>query len=203
MGDKPLKLRLSERKHVPALFLDNSKVAFPIWAYGYVSKVEHSNLLLDEIATHALAEVRCGYSRPPFSLKGKTVLDLGACLGETAWYYLKILGASKVYAVECDSQRIPTLKENKERSGLNMEIIAEPFKLEHLALPHDFIKCDIEGHEDLLIDYMKAGGVLKPCVLEVHGAERKARFEANGFSIVKNLMPNELWIMSNFSTVKQ
>lgn len=198
-----MKLRLSERKHVPALFLSNSKVAFPIWAYRYVSNIEHSNLLLDETATHALAEVRYGYYRPPFSLKGKTVLDLGACLGETAWYYLKILGANKVYAVECDSQRIPILQKNKERSGLNMEIIAEPFKLEHLALPHDFIKCDIEGQEDILLDYIKSGGVLKPCVLEVHGPERKSRFEANGFSTVKNLMENELWIMSNFSTFNQ
>jgi len=193
-----MKLKLSKRKRLPTLFLDEFKVAFPLWAYGFVRDIEDSNLMLDETAVHALAEVQKGFYRPPFSLKYKTVLDLGACCGETAWYYLK-LGARKVYCVECDQDRVSILQRNKKVTGLNLEIIPEPLNLKHLDLSYDFIKCDVEGHEDILLEYKEYNGSLKPCVLEVHGKERKERFEKNGFRVVKTNAEDLYWIMNNFS----
>lgn len=77
-----MQLGLSKRKHLPSLFLDNSVVAFPLWAYSYVKRFEKSKLSLSPYAQNVLSELRCNLYKPPFSLKGKTILDLGACCGE-------------------------------------------------------------------------------------------------------------------------
>jgi len=193
-----MKLVLSQRKRLPVLVLENSKVAFPMWSYTYLSKVEKANMFFNDTACHALLEIMHGGYKPPFSLRNKTVLDLGACCGETAWYFLKILGAAKVYCVECDTKHISILEHNKNTSKLNYEIIPEPFNLDHLKLPHDFIKCDIEGSEDLLLEYILSGGNLKPCALEIHGAERKVKFIKNGFEVSAKLSP-ECFLANNFT----
>lgn len=180
-----LEIKLSERKHMPALFLPNSRVAFPLWAYNFIKQFEKHNFAYDEVSIHSLAETRLGYYKPPFSLKGKTILDAGACCGETAWYYLDVLGAAKVYCIECDPLRVMKLQVNKYRSGLNFEVIGEPLKMEHFKLPVDFIKCDVEGQEVLLLEYFKNNGVDKPCVLEVHNQFLKEQFQNLGFHIVR------------------
>ena len=183
---------------MPCLFLDQSDVAFPIWSYRLVSFIEKSSLKLDKEGIWALAETREGYYDPPFSLKGKTVLDLGACCGETAWFYLK-LGADKVYCVECDPARISMLNENKKNLGLNLEIIPEPLNMNHLEkLSYDFVKCDVEGAETILLDFLRVNPSMKPCVLEVHGKQMKEKFEEAGFHVIKAMKASECWIMKNW-----
>jgi hypothetical protein len=69
-------------------------------------------------------------------------------------------------------------RRNKRKLGLNMEIKPEPFCKEHLLLPHDFIKCDVEGHESIILQFLNEGGELKPCVLEAHSKQLKEQFES-------------------------
>jgi tRNA G37 N-methylase Trm5 len=116
------------------------------------------------------------YYLPNFSLDGKTVLDIGAGCGETAFFYL-LNGARKIVSIEPDRKATECLKENAKRNNWNVEIIQEAFKLEHLNIPHDFMKMDIEGHE---IALLKAQ-ITKPCIVEVHTKELARKLEEKGF----------------------
>jgi len=116
------------------------------------------------------------YYLPTFSLGGKTVLDIGAGCGETAFLYF-LYGARKIVAIELDKKVVEYLKENVKRNNWNVEVIPEAFKLEHLNIPHDFMKMDIEGHEKELLK----ASIIKPCILEVHNSELKRKFEEKGF----------------------
>ncbi len=196
-----MELKLSQRRHVPVLTLKGSGYAFPIWKYSYLHAIETSGLQLDETAISSLGELQRGFYKPPFSLERKVVLDVGACCGETAWYFLR-LGASKVICVESDPARVAALRRNKDIAKLNIEILAEPFKIEHLSLPYDFIKVDVEGHETVLLDYLEQSGKLKACVVEVHGSDLRRRFEAKGFKVA-NAFSADLCIMSNFKSAHQ
>lgn len=116
------------------------------------------------------------YYLPIFSLKGKTVLDVGAGCGETAFFYL-LHGAKKVVAIEPDLKAANCLRENTRRNKWNVEIIPEHFKTEHLRIPHDFMKMDIEGREGELLNVSYA----KECIVEVHTDELRRKFEERGF----------------------
>lgn len=116
------------------------------------------------------------YYLPNFSLDGKTVLDIGAGCGETAFFYL-LNGARKIVAIEPDRKATECLKENAKRNNWNIEIIQEVFKLEHLNIPHDFMKMDIEGHEKELLKVQH----VKPCIVEVHSNEMRRKFGEKGF----------------------
>lgn len=109
------------------------------------------------------------YYFPRFSLRGKIVLDVGAGCGETVHFY-QLKGAAKVIAIEPNPKAANHLRKNATVNRWNVEILEEAFELRHLDLPHDFMKMDIEGHEDLLLaspDRLS----LKPCVIEVHTEE--------------------------------
>jgi ribosomal protein L11 methylase PrmA len=196
-----MRLGLSGRQHLPALFLNNSRVAYPLYAYGFLWRFEASQFVLTPYAENVLCELRCGFYKPPFSLKGKTVLDLGACCGESAWYFLKVLGAQKVYCVECDSQNIGILRHNRDISKLNFDVIPERFQIKHLKLPFDFLKCDIEGGEVLLADYLESNRLSVPCVLEVHSEALRERFEGLGFRVAKTFVGPSwtCYLMDNFT----
>lgn len=162
-----------------------------------MGNIERSRLKLDDTAVHALGELKKGFYKPPFSLKGKVVLDVGACCGETAWYY-KQLGADHIFCIEINPERLKYLKYNMLVAGLDITIISEPFSIGHLSnLQYDFIKCDVEGQEVVLLDYIKEYGNLKPCVLEVHGNELYSKFMAEGFNLVGKVS-NGLCIMANY-----
>lgn len=195
-----MRLGFSKRKMVPALFLSGSRVAFPLWAYSYLRRFEGSGFSLTPYAENVLSELRCGYYKPYFSLEGKTVLDLGACCGESAWYFLKVLGAKKVVCVECDPQNIELLKRNRVMSGLDFEVIPERFNVNHLKLQFDFVKCDIEGGEVDLVHFIECEGMVKPCVVEVHNEDLRKRFEAVGFSVAHTFvgLDHVCFVMNNF-----
>ena len=114
---------------------------------------------------------------PKFSLKNKTVLDIGACCGETANIFLKA-GAKKVICIEPNFNSINYLDFNTRNLGWNVDIIPEKANPKHIieAKP-DLIKCDIEGYEMDLIDYLPN----YPCVLEVHNHWIRDRFAERGF----------------------
>jgi SAM-dependent methyltransferase len=101
----------------------------------------------------------------PIPLKDKTVLDVGAGCGETAAFFFS-KGASKVVAVEPNPQAVKLLEANARGNSWKLDTIFDSFKLEHLSIPHDFLKVDCEGGETNLLEY--TGPSLGPCVIEVH-----------------------------------
>jgi hypothetical protein len=96
--------------------------------------------------------------------EGKTVLSVGEGCGETAAYFLS-LGASKVVCVERDRLKVAHFLNNAVRFHWNVKVLAAPFSLPMLQIPHDFLKFDAEGAEALLLDY---NGSLGPCAIETH-----------------------------------
>lgn len=126
-------------------------------------KIQNSIMSLDEITSYSKLEV-----------KGKTVLDVGAYNGDSARLFLN-RGAKKVVCIEKDSNFANKIK------LYDTEVINEPFRLEHLSIPHDCMKMDIEGYEILLLDYH---GILKPSVVEVHNWWLYDRFLEIGFRLV-------------------
>ena len=100
----------------------------------------------------------------PISMKGLTVLDVGAGEGETARFYLEH-GAKKVLCVEPDKNCFMRLKENAV--GRPLVCFNKRFSIDDLNLLFDFMKMDIEGYEEALLDVP----IKKPCVIEVHGLQ--------------------------------
>ena len=106
----------SERKHLPVVKV--GKVSFPLWKYRIAQRVSNmlSTLSLDDYARDLLyteLEQFEKYYLPPFSLQNKIILDLGACCGETAYFFLQ-KGAKKVICIESDSKRAKLIQENKK-----------------------------------------------------------------------------------------
>ncbi len=192
-----VKFGFSERKHLPVVKVGT--VSYPLWKYRYAKRIGKmvAALCLDEwgkaIIYSELDQFE-KYYLPPFPLKNKTVLDLGACCGETAYFYLQH-GAKKVICVEPDPTRAKLILQNKQNLNLNIELINEFFVPKHLLLDHDFIKCDIEGHE---IDLIPSAKELKPCIVEAHGLNIREQFEKIGFHVVFR-QKNGLFLMTNYS----
>lgn len=129
---------------------------------------------------------------PPWSLKGKVVLDVGAGCGETALFYY-LHGAKRVIAVEPQASLTALLKTNMTRNKWNMEIVEGPFQLSILQRDFDFMKMDGEGCEDLLLKTDR----LPSCAIEVHDEAVLNRL--TGRFELKVLPQKENWIVQNFS----
>jgi hypothetical protein len=136
----------------------------------------------------------------PVSVKGKTVLDVGAGCGETSAFYIAH-GASKVVAIEPDKRAYSLLVKNVKANSLNVLPIRKPFELSDLLIPHDLLKIDAEGAEVALLDYQ---GSLGECVIEAHtigingvhlGPVIAGKF---GLRVVRKLGRNEdIWLLSS------
>jgi len=111
-------------------------------------------------------------------VRGKTVLDVGAGCGESAWFFFK-QGAKKVIAVGSDIKCIPFLKINRDANMWDMDVVCARFSLQHLSIPHDFVKIDVEGAELILLS--SSLKELGPCRVELHpsiiGKENAKRIE--------------------------
>lgn len=177
-----LSFGLSKRKHLPVVKVGD--IAFPLWKYRYAKLFsELLSLKFDDYGRVVINELWMfeKFYLPPFSLKNKTVLDIGACCGETAYFYLKC-GAKKVICIEPLESRANIILENKKNFNLNIELINDFLKPdEHLSLDYDFIKCDIEGAEVVLLPYCAQ---LKPCILEAHSEAIRQQFENAGFHTI-------------------
>jgi SAM-dependent methyltransferase len=104
---------------------------------------------------------------PPFNLKGKTVLDAGSGCGETAFHFFK-WGAKRVICVDRNPLACGVMEENAEANGWDAVVLCEPFNEEHMNLPFEFAKIDVEGGESCLLSLQELPP--KPMVAEVHSA---------------------------------
>ncbi len=202
-----MRFGISKRKHLPALFLDNSEYALPIWKYRFVRQIEKAGLQLSNLGiTSFVFELPRNEYVFPFSLEGKTVLDIGASNGEVAWWFIHKLHAKKVICIECDKKHLSYLRKNKDVID-NIRIIGEMVQVHHLKnLEYDFIKCDIEGYEMVLIDYLNQGFKLKPCIVEVHTGWIRDRFLEKGFTVTsakeETMVGAGIYTMNNFNLIK-
>jgi SAM-dependent methyltransferase len=125
----------------------------------------------------------------PVSVKDKVVLDIGAGAGESAAFYF-LNGAKKVIAVEQNREASDLSRENLR--GLDVQPFNESFRLEHLLIPHDFMKMDIEGGESLLLsaDYEK------PFAIEAHSKELVEAINSKFGSKSVRQTGSNLWILN-------
>jgi FkbM family methyltransferase len=61
----------------------------------------------------------------------KLFLDIGACCGESAWFFFK-QGANRVICIEPNLKRATIIADNAKRLNWNCEIHAESFQPKHL-----------------------------------------------------------------------
>jgi precorrin-6B methylase 2 len=161
-----------------------------------------SPISLDNTGTFtALCELPDGYYDPPFDLAGKTVLDVGATCGEVSYYYQKKFHAAKSVCIEADTKAVEHL--NKNTQFMNVEVVPEYFSIEHLQrFKYDFIKCDVEGSEMILLEYVAKGGVLPPTVIEAHSNWIRDQFQKAGFKVTKVMNDTRVqiavYIMTNY-----
>jgi predicted RNA methylase len=128
---------------------------------------------------------------PPWSLKGKTVLDVGAGCGETALFYY-LHGASRVIAIEPQSSLTHLLRKNIARNNWDMEVVEGPFQMPMLDWNFDFMKMDGEGCEAQLL----TADSIPPCAIEVH---EKTVVEGLRERFGMDILPQkENWILQNF-----
>lgn len=123
--------------------------------------------------------------------EGKTILDLGADYGSTAWFFIK-KGAKSVVAIEGDSGRAKTLAANSAKYGFISfeEMITSPKNIEQLLENYQFdiVKVDIEGAEIHLLQCKRELLEKVPLwMIESHSDELTRsvtnRFEEVGFRV--------------------
>lgn len=114
------------------------------------------------------------------NLAGLIVLDVGAGEGETAKFFLDH-GAAKVVCIEPCKKAYRYLARNASAHP-EISAINKRFSLSDLYLPHDFLKCDIEGYEEELLD----ADLFVPAVVEVHGLQLRDKFKRAGWRICNN-----------------
>jgi tRNA G37 N-methylase Trm5 len=114
----------------------------------------------------------------PINVEEKTILDIGAGEGETAYFYLQN-NAKKVVCIEANPDAFSMLVKNA-LNHQQIEALNEPFKKAHLKIPHDLMKMDIEGYEDKLLTTTPP----KPSIIEVHGLQLRDKFAQKGYIII-------------------
>jgi len=215
-----LKFGISNKKRVPIFYIDKrTKNTFtPLSAFrifihsrgwslkpvdGY-SIVTHNNVSLKLTAQKAVTMLwewrkwKRDYL-PPFSLVGKTVLDIGAGSGETTYLYV-LAGAKEIVCIEPSPEEAALIEENSANLGWKTEVIREPFKLEQLAMrKFDLVKVDCEGCESILLSLPE---ILVPMVVESHSRSITEALEKKGFRRAgRQAQSEDIEIMNNFETL--
>lgn len=155
----------------------------------YTSTINYRRLIMTEWETWKR------FYTFPFSLEGKTILDIGAGCGETALFY-STYGAKKIICVEQDKRLIPFLEKNRDANRLDMDILNEPFNLNHLKLSFDGAKMDIDGGEKEFLKINRR--IWFPLVAEIHGDELERAFLERGLRTRFRPRENRSAIMDNF-----
>jgi hypothetical protein len=131
----------------------------------------------------------------PFPLTDKTVLDVGAGCGETILYFAS-KGCRNFIAVEPNKECVELLQKNAANNSLNVRIYHDVFRPSHLKEKFDFMKCDCEGGEAILLEQE----IFKPIALEVHGVDLFKKFRERHFKTIrkKDNSKEFLYTMRNY-----
>ena len=213
-------LGISPKRHVPALYIGKRglfpheyiRIAWQMRDWKIQRKGADSYLISHGNDSLILTGARVGavicewkqwekHYLPEFSLDGKTILDVGAGCGETAYLYFQH-GAKRVIAIEIDPVQVEVLKRNSDLNSWNNEtrelkIIPRAFELQDLSREKfDFAKIDIEGGE---ADLLKLDEISFPLVMEAHGIELRDKLvQKFGLSILVKALPLEdVWLLGN------
>lgn len=127
-------------------------------------------MYVDHRALFSLHFEYAGWNRhylPRFSLSNKTVLDIGASCGDTA-YFFYAHGASRVIAVESDEKAFRLLDDNRLLNHWDMTCKLKPFDLSDLSYQFDLCKMDVEGCE---VELLKLDKLNFPLIVESHSDE--------------------------------
>jgi SAM-dependent methyltransferase len=114
----------------------------------------------------------------PVSVKDKVVLDVGAGEGETARFFLEH-GAKKVTCIEANQKAFYNLRRNSLKHNSITAVFKRFNPSDLTAFPCDFLKVDIEGYEECLLNVQ----LTFPAVIEVHGLQLRNRFRDKGYRI--------------------
>jgi hypothetical protein len=208
-----VKFGLSRKKHLPVIWVADSSNYHP---YRFDVFLKYRGLTLTKIDDKHVAICKNGlefillqeyapfiiyefvewhrYYKFPSSLKNKTLLDVGAGCGETIFFYA-LKGCRNFIAVEPNIQCANLLRKNAKNNSLNVKVYNDIFREKHLNENFDFIKCDCEGGESILLEKE----ISKPISLEVHGLELIKKFQEKHFKNVTNPNGNHpICIMRNF-----
>ena len=174
MGD-----RLGANKNMK-LKIPFSRTIKHVWDYKtQVRQFKKEKWFFSEIRTNLYIWERVAWEKfyAPINLTGKTVLDVGAGEGESAYFFLKH-GAKRVVCVEPWDEAYANLELNAK---FHKEIVPifKAFSLDDLKIPDiDFAKIDIEGYEEILVGQPKPSFAV---VVELHGLQLRDRFREAGF----------------------
>ncbi|MDG6998460.1 MAG: 50S ribosomal protein L11 methyltransferase [Nitrososphaerota archaeon] len=150
--------RLAERNKTGESYLGNLYIKLHRWKEPIILKDGRFSLNLDKKHAGLMLIERMHWPKWYGSdFKDKIVLDVGAGNGETASFFFN-RGAKMVIAVECDEKALSYLRHNRHLNNWNMAIIPAKFRNDHLLLPHDVLKMDIEGGESVLMDWNRPLG---------------------------------------------
>jgi hypothetical protein len=208
-----VKFGLSRKRHLPVIWVAGI-TNFNLYRLDIflkyrglsLTKIDDKHVLVEKngIQFILLKEYACifmheftKYNRDyrfPSSLKNKTILDIGAGCGETILYFA-LKGCRNFVAVEPNTRCANLLRKNAEKNGLNVKVYNDIFRKSHLEEKCDFIKCDCEGGESILLEE----DLSKPIALEVHGLDLIKKFRQKHFKNVTNSTGNyQTCIMRNF-----
>lgn len=125
-------------------------------------------------------------------VEGRTVVDLGASIGDTPLYF-SLRGADRVIAFEKDPERYGTLVANIERNRPNTVIPRLRAATELASIVHEYaiedglLKMDIEGDEEVVLDTTPAAEIRRfsHIALEYHRGPGRCReaLERIGFDV--------------------
>lgn len=102
---------------------------------------------------------------PPYGIKDKVILSVGAGCGEDAKFFLNH-GASKVICIECNDLAYSYLERNSKKDS-RIVPIHKYFNGDDLyRYEHDFKKIDIDGYESPYLNDIISHDT--PCVIEAH-----------------------------------
>lgn len=158
------------------------RLPFSRTVHNYVRKTQFRNMPQWSFSDSRLDLLVTEFQRwekqyTPVDLRGKTVLDVGAGEGETAYFFL-LYGAKKVVCIEPDEKSYAMLIKNAK--GKKIQCLQKEFQLTDLELPHDFMKMDIEGWEYLLLQTE----LKTPAVVELHGLPLRQKFRDKGYRVL-------------------
>ncbi len=164
------------------------KVPFSRTFQNYIAEMQDSKRIANSVQGWSFSKFRIDMIKSEMpdwqrhylsiDLHGKIVLDVGAGEGETAMFFLNH-GASKVVCIESCPEAYKYLSLNQKAYPDRITAIESKFELNQLRIPHDFLKMDIEGYEEVLLGVK----LDTPAAIEIHGLQLCDKFEAAGWRI--------------------